>query len=103
MRVTTKSSQQIWQSSDGQRTIWEVTVRADDGKDYRLKTYSSKIAEEGYEGEVRSYINPRGERFVRQVPEFSKPQRDEAAIRAQWAVGQAINLLSVKMPKEEIT
>jgi hypothetical protein len=104
MNVKTIHSEQVWQSSDGQRTIWEVTLKADDGKEYRLKTYSSKIAQMGFDGEVRSYVNPRGERFVRQVPS-TKPSfaRDDNAIRAQWAIGQAINLASVKMDKEAIT
>jgi hypothetical protein len=105
MNAKTIHSEQVWQSSDGQRTIWEVTLKADDGKEYRLKTYSAKIAQMGYEGEVRSYVNPRGERFVRQVPTNTKPSfsRDDSAIRAQWAIGQAINLASVKMEKEAIT
>jgi hypothetical protein len=29
--------------------------------------------------------------------------RDDNAIRAQWAIGQAINLASVKMDKDKIT
>jgi hypothetical protein len=115
MHVHTRTSEQVWQSSDGQRTIWQVTLRADDGKDYNLKTYSTKIAELGFDGEVRSYVNPRGERFVRQIPTVpnatdldGKPMRpksplSESTIRAQWAIGQAINLASVKMDKEAIT
>jgi hypothetical protein len=105
MKVKMVASEQIWQSSDGQRTIWEVRLKGEDGKKYNLKTYSSKIAEQGYEGEVRSYVNPRGERFVRQVPGAVTPgfQRGELALRAQWAIGQAINLASVKMDKEQIT
>lgn len=106
MQVKTINSEQVWQSSDGQRTIWEVTLKGDDGREYRLKTYSNKIAQLGFDGEVRSYVNPRGERFVRQVPS-AKPSfnsgRDDSAIRAQWAIGQAINLASVKMDKEAIT
>lgn len=104
MNAKTINSEQVWQSSDGQRTIWEVTLKAEDDKEYRLKTYSNKIAQLGFEGEVRSYVNPRGERFVRQVPS-ARPafQRDDGAIRAQWAIGQAINLASVKMDKEAIT
>jgi hypothetical protein len=104
MQAKTIKSEQVWQSSDGQRTIWEVTLRGEDGKEYRLKTYSSKISEIGHEGEVRSYVNPRGERFVRQVPD-QRPRivRDDASIRAQWAIGQAINLASVKMDKDQIT
>jgi hypothetical protein len=105
MQVKTISSEQVWQSSDGQRTIWEVKMKADDGKEYQLKTYSNKIAQLGFDGDVRSYVNPRGERFVRQVPTNTKPnfQRDDNAIRAQWAIGQAISLASVKMDKEKIT
>src|SRR4051812_23990974 len=80
-------------------------LRGPDGKDYLLKTYSSLIAQVGYEGEVRSYINPRGERFVRQVPVAHTPRHPEheASIRAQWAIGQAINLASVKTDKDAIT
>jgi hypothetical protein len=113
MHVITKAAEQVWQSSDGQRTIWEVTMTADDGKDYTLKTYSAKISQLGFDGEVRSYVNPRGERFVRMVPAVPKQETDlngkpvrrglgipESSIRAQWAIGQAINLASVKMEKE---
>ena len=107
MQAKTIHSEQIWSSENGQRTIWEVTLRANDGKEYRLKSYSNKIAQLGFEGEVRSYLNPRGERFVRQLPGNTKPSfrssRDDYAIRAQWAIGQAINLAAVKMDKDAIT
>ena len=105
MNAKTIHSEQVWTSGDGKRTIWEVTLKADDGREYRLKTYSARVAQMGHEGEVRSYVNPRGERFVRQVPIAAKPsfRRDDDAIRAQWAIGQAINLASVKMEKEAIT
>src|SRR4051794_4405950 len=106
MKIKTTKSDLIWQSSDGQRTIWEVTLLAeDDNKEYRLETYSSKIAELGYEGEVRSYVNPCGDRFVRAMgmkPLLHSPSY-EFSVRAQWAIGQAINLASVKMDKEDIT
>ncbi|HEX8226277.1 MAG TPA: hypothetical protein VF572_00245 [Candidatus Saccharimonadales bacterium] len=116
MQVKTTNSQQIWQSPDGKRTIWDVTLKTADGSDYKLKTYSPEIARLGYSGEVRSYLNPRGDRFVRQVSAAqtagagqsgggsrSSYQRDDNAIKAQWAIGQAINLASVKMDKEAIT
>ena len=114
MQVKTTHSSQIWQSPDGKRTIWEVTLATPDGSDYKLKTYSGEIAKLGYSGEVRSYLNPRGDRFVRQVPQATSADtaasstgryagRDDNAIRAQWAIGQAINLASVKMDKEAIT
>jgi hypothetical protein len=106
MNVRTTHVEELWQSPDGQRTIWEVTLQGDDNKEYRLKTYSPKISQMGFKGEVRSYVNARGDRFVRQVLTPSKPAfqpRDDNAIRAQWAIGQAINLASVKMDKEAIT
>jgi hypothetical protein len=105
MKVKTIRSEQVWQSSDGKRTIWEVTVAAD-GKEYMLKTYSDQIKTIGWEGEVRSYVNERGDRFLRQVPGDDKQgryKRDDSSIKAQWAIGQAINLASVKMDKEQIT
>lgn len=107
MRAKTLASQQVWQSPDGQKTIWDVTLEAD-GRQYPLKTFSSKIAEVGFEGEVESYANQRGDRFVKQTP---KPEaqrsgggysRDDAAIKAQWAIGQAIALLSATMDKSAI-
>ena len=105
MNVKTTHVEQVWQSPDGKRTIWEVTLQGDDGRDYRLKTYSPKISQLGFKGEVQSYVNARGERFVRQVlkPKPSFTQRDDNAIRAQWAIGQAINLASVKMDRDAIT
>lgn len=105
MNVKTTHVEQIWQSPDGKRKIWEVSLKGNDGREYRLKTYSPKISQLGFSGEVKSYVNYRGERFVRQVLSAPKPSygRDDSAIRAQWAIGQAINLASVKMDKEAIT
>lgn len=98
MKAKTVSSKETWKAPDGQRTIWDVVLEAD-GKDYRLKTYSAKIAEVGFEGEVESYTNDRGDKFVKQVPKEqpahyggSYQPRDDAAIRAQWALGQAMQL-----------
>ena len=104
MRAKTIKSEQVWQSPDGQKTIWEVVLEAD-GKQYPLKTFSAKVAEVGFEGDVESYLNQRGDRFVKQVP-TAKPgggySRDDAAIRAQWAIGQAIALTSATMDKKAI-
>ena len=108
MQVTTINSSEVWQSPDGQKTIWEVTLEAD-GKQYPLKTFSSKIAEVGFQGEVESYTNQRGDRFVKQVPKPAAEAnsrggftRDDAAIKAQWAIGQAIALTSATMDKSSI-
>lgn len=109
MQVTTIDSEQIWQSPDGQKKIWSVLLRTEDGSFYRLKTYSQEIARANFKGEVYSYLDKRGERFVRQEAkakaESRRPAygRDDSAIRAQWAIGQAINLASVKMDKDAIT
>lgn len=113
MRAKTKSSEQAWKSPDGSRIIWNVVLEAD-GKEYPLKTFSEKISQVGFEGDIESYTTQRGEQFVKQVP---KPQggygggkggnnyqpRDDAAIRAQWAIGQSIALLSATMDKKAIT
>jgi hypothetical protein len=103
MIATTIKSEKVWVSKDSDRTIWEVTLKGDDDKEYKLKTYSSKISEEGFKGEIRSYVNPRGERFVRQVPQAPGDHkqggfqpRDDSHIRAQWAIGQASQTIDWK-------
>ncbi|MBL8159134.1 hypothetical protein JNJ66_01625 [Candidatus Saccharibacteria bacterium] len=105
MTVKTINSEQVWQSPDGQKTIWKVTLEAG-GQQYELKTYSRAISEIGYEGSVESYTNERGDRFVRQIPkkpaESTAVNRD-SSIRAQWAIGQAIALASATMDKKAIT
>jgi hypothetical protein len=103
----TINSQQVWQSPDASKKIWEVTLRAENGENYKLKTYSRKISELGFTGELQSYTNRLGDRFVRQKkqPQATRTfnQRDDNAIRAQWAIGQAIALASVTMDKQAIT
>jgi hypothetical protein len=103
MRLKTTHTEQVWTSPDGVKTIWEVTLKGEDGKEYHLKTYSPKIAEMGFAGEVESYVSPRGDRFARQVAQKAGGGRDDYAIRAQWAIGQAIALASVTMDKKTIT
>jgi hypothetical protein len=108
MKAQTISSEKTWESSDGTRSIWEVSLKGDDGKTYRLKTYSERISQVGYSGEVKSYVNPRGERFVRQVPSPDRPAfnkagasdtgRDDRTIKAQWAIGQAVSVVQKSDP-----
>lgn len=108
MRVTTIQSEQIWQSPDKEKTIWAVQLKAENGQLYELKTYSHKISAPGFEGDVESYENKRGDRFVRQIPKPQQPagnndtSRDNN-IRAQWAIGQAIAFASATMDKSTIT
>lgn len=113
MKATTKSSKSIWQSPDGSKTIWEVTLKGEDGKLYGgLKTYSNLIAKEGFEGEVETYPgkNP-GEKFVKQPQSSSyggggaarlKADTDkQKEIKAEWAIGKAISSLGVFPLDEE--
>jgi hypothetical protein len=109
MRARTVTSEQVWQSPDGQKTIWNVVLEGLEadakGHQYPLKTFSSKIAEVGFEGDVESYANQRGDRFVKQAPKaVAGPYqgRDDSAIKAQWAIGQAIALTSATMDKKSI-
>jgi hypothetical protein len=107
MQVKTLDSQQVWQSPDREKIIWGVTVQGADGKKYGLKTYSPRIAGLGFEGEVETYINKHGDRFVRQQikeRQFTPVDANrDASIRAQWAIGQAIALASATMEKQKIT
>lgn len=103
MRTKTVHSEKIWQSPDGQKSIWEVLLDAD-GKEYKLKTFSPRISQIGFEGEIESYVNPRGDRFVKQkATRSSANNRDQNVIRAQWAIGQSIALAAATFKKEAIT
>jgi hypothetical protein len=106
MKARTIASTQAWQSPDGQKTIWDVTLESD-GKQYPLKTFSPKIAEVGFEGEVESYSNQRGDRFVKQPQKqggYGGGQtKDGAAIKAQFAIKAAIQYAGLQgsMPAME--
>lgn len=107
MKVKTTASEQIWQSPDKEKTIWEVTLQDDKGTDYRLKTFSKEISVEGFEGEVESYLNKRGERFVKQpqaaggysggnnAARLAADSKKQTEIRAEWAIGKAITSLGI--------
>lgn len=65
----TIGSTQVWKSPDGQRVIYEVTLQTGEGS-ANAKSYSSAIAQMGFEGEVETYekIGKQGaEMFVKQV------------------------------------
>lgn len=105
MLAKTVHSEQVWQSPDSKKTIWQVVLETGDHKTYALKTYSPKVSMLGFEGEVESYVNNRGDRFVRQTikqKQTADNDRDNS-IRAQWAIGQAIALASATMDKQKIT
>lgn len=71
----------------------------------RSRRTSPKVSQFGFEGDVETYVSPRGDRFVRQVIKEKRPvdtSRD-SSMRAQWAIGQAIALASATMDKQKIT
>ena len=65
--VKTLSSEKIW--SKGEISIWKITLDVD-GKSFFAKTYSGKIAEMGWSGDVETYEKPNrsggADTFVRQ-------------------------------------
>lgn len=95
MIVKTITQEQVWQSPGGQKTIWNVTL--DGGvKQYSLKTFDAAIATVGFAGEVESYVNQRGERFVKQVgkSDGTSAGGGDDRIKAQWAIGQAVQAVT---------
>lgn len=99
MIAKTISSEKIWSSPDGSRSIWSAKLDTG-GVQYSLKTYSGKIAQVGFEGDVETYQKG-DQRFVKQVPKennFTNPgasitpptKTDPNTIRAQFAIKAAI-------------
>jgi len=62
----TRKSTEAWKSPDGQRTIYEVVLEVE-GEPFKTQTFSEKIAQEGFEGELEVY-EKNGKQFVRQAP-----------------------------------
>lgn len=114
------NGQPIWQRGD--RSIWGIILDVG-GKRGNAKTYSGKIAQVGFEGRLESYEksnNRNGmDMFVKQVqdenftassPSTSQPvqssgggsrsyqPKDDAAIKAMWAIGQSIAQLGNASP-----
>lgn len=107
----------VWQSPDGQRKIWKVTVSAN-GRTATCSTYSQQLATVGFQGEIEGYDKPnnrggndtfikkpQGEGYSQyggvtptQAPTTQSrtggfQPKDEAAIRAMWAIGQAVSYI----------
>lgn len=115
--VKTTAAKEVWKSPDGQRKIYELVMDYK-GKPVKAQTFSEKIAEVGWTGEVESY--ERGNHtFVRQTPKEDgyAPRssggttnsstskyvpKDEKAIQAMWATGQAVQLVVATKPKDLI-
>jgi len=107
MKVKTTASEQIWQSPDKAKTIWNVTLEDEKGTEYRLKTFSEAIAKTDFEGEVESYLNNKGDRFVKQpqaaggygggnnAARLKADAKKQSEIRAEWAISKAITSLGI--------
>lgn len=111
--VTTKSSDLIWTSPDGERELYKVDLEYE-GKPFSAKTYSKAIIDDNFRGDVELEERPgkKGiETFVKQAPKEnsgynptagSKPAgnhyqpRDDSHIKAQWAIGQAMSLVTLE-------
>ena len=108
MKVTTETDgKQMWQSPDGQKTIWQVTVKDENGKADGLQTFSEAIAKKGFEGDVETYQKG-DKRFVKQVQQeggykgggnnatrLKADATKQREIRAEWAIAKAIQTLGI--------
>jgi hypothetical protein len=52
--VTTIAGQQTWQSDDGRIKKYEVVLDVD-GKHFKADTYSEKISQKGWKGDIETY------------------------------------------------
>lgn len=110
--VTTKESNLVWKSPDGERELYEVVFESQ-GQELKAKTYSSYIGTEGWSGDllVEERQGKKGlETFVKQAPKEDgsyqarsgggasggansrQPYvpKDDKAIQAMWAISQSI-------------
>lgn len=110
LQVKTVEASQVWKSPDGTRKIYELHLDYD-GKAVKAQTFSDKIATVGWEGEVETY--ERGNNtFVKQpareggysggggASKSNYQPKDEAAIKAMWSIGQAVQLVIATKPKD---
>lgn len=91
-----------WTSPDKKVTIWTIKLEVDGNRD-TYSTMSKALASPDFSGDVEVYTNDKGKTYARQAPkEEGEPThttpkkewvpRDDDAIRAQWAIGQALVL-----------
>lgn len=106
MLIKTDNSQQVWQSADGEVTIWEIDIVTSQGKKGSVRTYVKEIAERGYEGDVswfkddkgRTYVKPSEDTFT---PKAAKAHDRGTEIRAQFAIKTAVEFLKRDDPEFE--
>lgn len=111
LQMTTKTAKEVWRSPDGQRVLYQLGLEYQ-GKPVTAKTYSREVATPGWSGvlQTREEQGKYGvETFVRQPPKENVPSstgqtaqggtarsgytpKDEKAIQAMWAIGQAVQV-----------
>ena len=101
--ATTKQAESIWRSPDGSKEIFKVTIEVG-GEEFQAKTYSKDISKVGWTGSLESYEKEGkfgSETFVKQPQKEggygggkSYTPKDEKAIQAMWAIGQAMSWFS---------
>lgn len=96
----------VWQSPDGQRKIFNITVESN-GRVLSCKTWDQPLAVVGFAGEIEAYDKQdnRGNNETWLALPKQQQQggyqrnggqrsnyvpRDDAAIKAMWAIGQAV-------------
>ncbi len=101
--ATTKQAESIWRSPDGAKEIFKVTIDVG-GEEFQAKTYSKDISKVGWTGSLESYEKEGkfgSETFVKQPQKEggyggrgNYTPKDDKAIQAMWAIGQAMNWFS---------
>lgn len=104
--ATTKSSESVWKSPDGQREIFSVKLDVG-GKEFEAKTYSRDISQAGFTGEVESYEKPGqngkpAQTFVKQAQKefkgggskpYTRPTQDQFTMYLSYAKDLAVAML----------
>lgn len=106
--TTTKAVESVWKSPDGQREIFKVTLDYE-GQSVQAKTFSTDIATVGWKGKVETYEKEGkgdypAETYVKQPQKeggyggggggrSNYQPRDDAGIKAQFAIKAAVNAL----------
>lgn len=111
-----KNAKTVWVAEDNFQipgsdlTIYTIKLEIDGSRDM-YKTMSSKIAAEGWGGDIELYTNAKGKEYVRQAPkdDYQAPAPSgttstwtdkQPEIKAEWAIGQAINMGKAKSWEE---
>lgn len=104
-----------WQSPDGQKKLWAVTVEVN-GRQLAAKTWDQALSVVGYSGEIEAYEkqDKRGNLETWVAPPRAQQSggyqarsggdykpKDETAIKAMWAIGQAVECIGSDLAQIE--